>query len=118
MERIKDLGEVILRGDSVLCECFVKQTKGGIILAEDASGRPPLSHMVVIAIGKDVDDIIEGDIVVHVAGNALFFKINGKDYAKFPRYNAEITVKPENFDADMVVTKTTDLKPGKGTLLN
>lgn len=116
MERIKDLSKVILRGDSVMCECFVKQTKGGIILAEDASGKPPLSHMIVIAKGKDVDDIEVGDLVINVSGNALFWKLNGKDYAKFPRYNAEIVVKQDNFDIDFVPMKVIDPKPGKVTM--
>ncbi len=118
MERIKDLSKVILRGDSVICECFAKQTKSGIILAEGSDGRPPLSHMVVIAKGKDVDDVAVGDIVIHVTGNALFFKIGDKDYAKFPRYNAEVTVSPENFDMDKIVVKHQTLTPGKPKLLN
>lgn len=116
MERIKDLSKVILRGDSIICECFAKQTKSGIILADDASGKPPLSHMEIIAKGKDVDDVEVGDYVIHVSGNALFFKINGKDYAKFPRYNAEIVVKKDNIDIDLIPLKPIDPKPGRVTL--
>ena len=116
MERIKDLSKTILRGDSVLAEVFKKQSKAGIILSAGVDGKPSISHMVVIAKGEAVTDIEVGDIILNVAGNALYLEVNKKDYCKFPRHNAEIVVKPENFDPELEPMKPLDPKPGKVTM--
>ena len=99
MERIKDLSNVILRGDMILAEIVETGVDTGLILPETA--KPTFDYMVVIAKGKDVDTLNVGDIILDVAGNVDVYPINNRKIAKIAKNNVAIAVHPDNFDQSM-----------------
>ena len=96
MERIKDLSKVILRGDMVLAEIVEAKTDSGIILPDSAKGG--FDYMVIIALGKDVDTLSVGDIVIDVSGTVDVYPIGNKKIARMAKNNIAIAVSADNFD--------------------
>lgn len=99
MERIKDLSKVILRGDYLLAEVVEDTTDSGIIIPDTVKNG--FDYLRVLAVGRTINDIEPGFILLDVAGNVDVYPVNGIKVAMMPRHNVLISVIPENFNPSM-----------------
>lgn len=99
MERVKDLSNVILRGDMILAEVVESVTNSGLILPDTAKNG--FDHLKVVAVGYSITDITAGDIILDVSGQVEVYPVNGKKFATMVRHNILLAVHPDNFDSSL-----------------
>lgn len=116
MERIKDLSKVILRGDYLLAEVVEDMTDSGIIIPDTVKNG--FDYLRVLAVGRTINDIEPGFILLDVAGNVDVYPVNGMKVAMMPRHNVLISVIPENFDPSMKKRRTSKTDVPKIHLAN
>jgi len=97
LDKVKDIKKGIIHPDYILTEVFEPKK---LIITPDGSQHPDL-YMKVILVGKNVTDIVEGDIILSTFGNVMGFKIGEGSrehrYATMARGMVEYVVKPDNF---------------------
>ena len=100
MERIKKLNETIVRGDMLFCKMHTLGGKKSSIIMPDGVETPTesIDYMEVIAVGKNINDVIEGDIVVYASTSGKGFTIKGESYTNVVRHLCEVIVHKDNFN--------------------
>jgi co-chaperonin GroES (HSP10) len=100
MERIKEIGEVIIGEGEVLVEMIEQKRKSGIILPENGMSESQTNNYgIIVAVGASVKDVGAGDIVIRTrVQEASAYEYKGKTLAMFSRYNLAIVVKAANFE--------------------
>jgi len=76
MERIKDFTKVLLASDGVLAKVVEERTGSNLILPATAQNKLRFDHMVVLAVGSNVTDLKEGDIILDVKGGAEPYELS------------------------------------------
>lgn len=102
MERVIDLSKVKVKPDEVLVEVIQKEKKSLIISLDEDKGKDTFwDHLIILAKGKNVDDVEVGDIILKtdIGTKVLAFeeKIQGKMLGIIRRYFCAIIVSPDNF---------------------
>lgn len=101
MERIKDFRKVLLASDGVLARVVEEKTGSGLILPDNV-GKVRFDHMIVLAVGTNVTDLKEGDIILDVKGGAVSYQISEDlKVAVLYRGNINIAVSADNFDQSL-----------------
>jgi len=95
---IKDFSKVTVRGDMLLCEVFEKKSKSGLILPDTMDNSTSIEKMVVIAKGKNIDDVEIGDIVINVDGGLAIFELGDRKWAIVARHLCPIITKEDNLE--------------------
>ena len=112
MDRIKDLKEVILRGDMILAEVVAKKEKSHIIMPESMGVKASLDYLKVLAVGYSVTDLTVGDVLLEVTGNIEVYELaNGTKVTRIPRMNVMVAVKESNFDENVLPVEEPIVKP-------
>jgi hypothetical protein len=105
VNRIKDISEVKLTPGYVLIKIKLRDT---LIVAPDSKekGGPMVDYADVITIGKDVDGISKGDVVLDFRTTEAF-TWEGEQYAIVPRMNIKFSVERSNFNFDGILGRKT-----------
>ena len=99
MKRIKDLEKIILKDTEVLMEVFFEES---LILKPDSTKDKDFDHAVVIAVGKEVKDLVKGDIILQGIGGVMYkIKKEGEKEMQIsimPRHGIVVATHPDNID--------------------
>jgi hypothetical protein len=105
MDRVKDISKVRLAPGYVLIKIKLKQS---LIIAPDKKEKsgPMVDYADVISVGKEVTDILPGDVVLDFR-TTEGFEWQGDQYAIVPRMNIKFSVERDNFNFDGIFEKKT-----------
>ncbi len=98
MNRIEDLTKVKLAQGWVLIRIHLKESR---IITPDSKEKsgPQVDYADAIAVAKDIEDIIPGDIVLDFR-TTEGFEYHGEQYALVPRMSVKVVVERSNFNFD------------------
>lgn len=97
MKRVKDISQIIIKPDNILAEIFYENS----LIKRPDQAEALFDHGVVLNVGKDIDDIAKGDIILQASGSTVFnVEKDGvkREFILVPRYGIVVAVKPDNFD--------------------
>lgn len=105
MQRIKDINQVIVRGDAILAKIVEVKTKSNIIIPGESASS--IDYMEVVTVGNKIEDLEPGDIIMDIPKTSLdSYKIGDTHYVILYRGNIRIAVKKDNFDITKTESKT------------
>lgn len=101
MDRVKDISKVRIAPGYVLIKIKIKKS---LIVAPDSNqkGGPLVDYADVIAIGREVTDILPGDVVLDFR-TTEGFEWQKEQYAIVPRMIIKFSVERDNFNFDGVL---------------
>jgi len=105
MDRIEDLTKIKLAQGWVLIKIHLKESLIITPESKEKSG-PQVDYADVIAIGKDIEDILPGDVVLDFRATDGF-KWRDEQYAMVPRMNIKVVVERSNFNFDEILGRKT-----------
>lgn len=95
MNRVKNLSEVIVRGDMLFCE-YIETKQTSLIILDTKEGKDGNGYFRIVAKGNNINDVEIGDLVLEYDGGIQMYPVHDKKYCILVRHLAPIIVHPDN----------------------